>query len=268
MRDRDLLFGAAMAVFELEVADLLDARRSQPRRRSRRSTRRGRRPARQGERGAQPRVQLPRQAAVAVELLVDAREEGVVVPHDVGQPLRAWPPSSQPRRCVVDRRRRPRACCRYSSRMRLNDALAVPEVAAAAAPRTAAAAACRRPPTGPRNRDGCGPGTRGPRPTAIANRRSSRVGSPRKSSIDGSATPSRHAAPGSVPPVRRRLHRRRPCALLRGHDGDGHLGDDFGVQLDAHRVLAQRLDAALEIDLPAIDLDPLAPSARRRSRRR
>ena len=43
------------------------------------------------------------------------------------------------------------------------------------------------------------------------------------------------------------------ACLLLGHDRDRHLGDDLGVQVDAHRVVAEGLDAALEVDPPAVD---------------
>src|SRR5258705_273850 len=81
--------------------------------------------------------------------------------------------------------------------------------------------------------------------------RRSRVGSTRKSSTAGMrrpATPSLSwsfssigmgAAGGAGMTVTRRGFR----DLLFTHDGDGHFGDDLGVELDAHRVLAERLDA-------------------------
>ena len=49
--------------------------------------------------------------------------------------------------------------------------------------------------------------------------------------------------------------------LLLGDDRDDHLGDHLGVQVDAHRVVAQGLDAALEIDPPLSTSTPLAASA-------
>src|SRR6266545_1150837 len=77
----------------------------------------------------------------------------------------------------------------------------------------------------------------------------SRVGSTRKSSRDGA----RRCGGFSFASMRRAPWGK----LLFADDRDGDLGQHLGVQVDAHRVVAEGLDAAFEIDLAAIDDEAL-----------
>src|SRR5690606_5007370 len=127
-------------------------------------------------------------------------------------------------------------CCRSAAAPRDPASPAAPRAAAGAPPSRAATR------TG---RDGVPAGRRRRLPTATARPR-------------GPASAPRRRTPRSpgfrVPLAQRPL----PSApLLLGDDVDGDLGDHFGVQFDPHRVLAHRLDAALEIDAAAVDGETL-----------
>ncbi len=234
----DLGFGAAEAALELEV-DMLLLGLDQRRNTARLGLRKRRAEAAPDDAGF---------AAQVVELLVDAREERVVVPHHLGQAV-------APDRLevvqavfvdVVHRRRRSSPRWRYSRRIRLKTRCRSQRSfwGACTNGRSRRLIATTRPP-------------RKPRWLRTGNRRSpshshrqsdsSRVGSPRKRSIAGEASLRGSGAPGS-PDVK---------ALPCGFDRQRQVGDDVRMEIDPHGVVADGLDAAGEIDLPAVDLDAL-----------
>src|SRR3954454_15866490 len=78
----------------------------------------------------------------------------------------------------------------------------------------------------------------------------SRVGSTRKSSMPGARRGGEVSSLAAMPALRRK-------GLLFLHHRDGHLGDHLGMELDAHLVIAEGLDAPLEIEAPAVDGEAL-----------